>query len=395
MNRICILGIGNCGSQIASLAEQSYPELFTSVYINSSSADLAMVKSDTSLKFKIGTENKVEGSGKDRSRMKELLEDEIVSILNNAELRQILTEVNYCFLCSSTAGGTGSGSSPVMMDLLRSVFPQCQFIMVAVLPRYDASMMELGNTLEFLDELYNRLNEEDRRVTYMMYDNETVSGMSPTLGLEFVNRNIVEDIRVLTGIDCYPSPYETIDDGDMKKIITTPGRLIVSRIPSEPKEASILSEKNMEDCDLGDVFVRQIKRSTHCEIDRDKRTMRRGVITYFDERVNQLYSGDLSKLDDFLGTPVESFAHNAINPGSEKENFMYVIASGLSPIADRTERVKGRLQELREALKPENKFSLGADDLVPSSMRQEIDADATKVREVVPSEFFQKFRSKK
>ena len=71
MKNIAIIGVGNCGSQIANLAHEKYDEIFDTVYINTSDSDLSMVTDKNGLKFKIGGNGEVEGSGKNRTKMKE------------------------------------------------------------------------------------------------------------------------------------------------------------------------------------------------------------------------------------------------------------------------------------------------------------------------------------
>lgn len=394
MKKFAILGIGNCGSQIANLAYTKYPELFTPVFINSSDADLAMVKSDNVLKFKIGESGEVEGSGKNREKMQSFLRPAIINILTNEEFSSLISTSEYCFVCSSTAGGTGSGSALVMMEFLRRFFTDTHFILVSVLPKYQASMLELMNTLEFLQELYVTLDSSSR-VTYMMYDNETVSNMSPTVGLTKVNESIVEDIRILTGVDCYPTPYDSIDDADMESLITTPGRLMVCRIPSSISEQYILSEKKMEDNDLGAEIIKSIKKSNHTEFERDHNNPRRGIITYLTPAVGNMYSPEMPKLDESIGVAVETFQHNAINEtGKENLNFLYIIASGLSPINDRSQKIKDRVEELRNGLPKENAYALGKESISSNSMRKNIDNDAIDVKDIVVDDIFAKFQKK-
>lgn len=336
---IAIIGVGNCGGQIAYLAEKKYEMLFDSIYINTSESDLSMVKG--SIKFKIGNKEDVEGSGKNRSKMKEYLLEDIGNIIKNETFSNTIYGKKYVFIITSTAGGTGSGAGPVLMDFLRQLFPETYFILVAVLPRIQDSLMEQGNTLEFLDELYKVLGDNS---TYMIYDNETTADKSQTLRLETVNENIVEDIRILSGIDNYPTPYESIDPADMESIITTPGRIIVARVKKN------LTEKNMEDSSLDDLVIKAIKQSCHAETDRNKKVVRWGIITYFTDQVDKLCNGELDKVKDFIGTPIERFNHNAINDKGENLNFIYLIASGLSPINDRVKKITDRIEELKKAL---------------------------------------------
>lgn len=384
--KIAMIGIGNCGSQVCNLAEKKYPNLFDCVYINSSEADLSMVQTVTGLKYKIGDREKIEGSGKDRQKMKEYLRSGAKKIITDELFCDMIATKKYCFIVSSTAGGTGSGSAPLLMELLRQLFPETAFILVAVLPQLGASLMEQGNTLEFLNELYELLGE---KTTYMIYDNETVSDLPPTTALEKVNESIVEDIKVLSGVDNYPTPYESIDEADMEQIIRTPGRLLVTRINKG------LTEKAMEDSRLDDIIVKSIKNSNHCETDRNKKVVRWGIITYFTNEVNRLYAPTLEGLINFIGTPKERFNHNAVNPNQESLNFLYMIAAGLSPINDRARKITERVEELKEMLANEdsNRYVLSGDVETYSSAaeRKKIESRAKEGTQVDAAAIFDKF----
>lgn len=384
--KIVVIGVGNCGSQVAFLAETKYPELFDTVYINSSDADLSMVKSDNNLKFKIGQPSEVEGSGKNRERMKEFLMADINKILVNEDLQNTVVSKKYCFIVTSAAGGTGSGSGPVLMEIMRQMFPDTNFILVGVLPQIGASLMEQGNALEFLTELYDVLGD---KTTYMMYDNESTADLPPTKALEVVNDNIVEDLKAISGIDNYPTPYESIDEADMESICTTPGRLLVVRLTKG------LTEKSMEDNNLDDMIIKAIKQSAHTETDRNKRVVRWGVITNFTEPVNKLYTGSLEGLREFIGTPVERFNHNAINSQNESLNFMTVIASGLSPVNDRVKRITDRIEELKAALAGDesSRYILSGDGASYDDLmkRRKAEKKANQPGEIDANAIFKKF----
>lgn len=358
--KIAIVGVGNCGNQVAWLGEKKYGMLFDSIYFNTSEADLAMVPTENPFKYKIGTKAEeesgedVDGSGKNRLKMKKYLMGDIEQIFSNSDLTECIADKKYVNIVVSTAGGTGSGAGPVLCDYMKRLFPDQNFIVTAVLPDLSASLMELGNTLEFLHELYEVLGED---TVYMLYDNETVSNLPTTVGLSTVNEAIIEDLRVLSGVDNLPTPYNSIDPADFESILTTPGRIIVSRITKG------LTEKALEDCKLDELIIKSIKQSCHVETDRNKRVIRWGVITNFTDEVNSLYRPALPALEDFIGVPKERFNHNAINKGKEDFNFLYLIASGLSPINDRVKKITERIDELKEALATDesNKYILAGE----------------------------------
>ena len=383
--KIAIIGVGNCGSQVAQLAQVKYPEIFDCIYINTSESDLAMVK-DNGLKFKIGKKGEVEGSAKNRTKMKEYLQADINNILLNDDLQEVIADKKYVFIISSAAGGTGSGASPILMDIMRQLFPDTNFIIVCVLPKISASLMEQGNTLEYLNELYDVLGES---TTYMIYDNETTAGLPPTKALEVINDNIVEDLKVLSCVDNYPTPYESIDEADMESIITTPGRLLVTRLTSK------LTAKNLEDTELHELIIKAIKQSAHAETDRNKKILKRGIITYFTDTVNKLYSSELEGLSDFIGTPLEKFNHNAINNGNESLNFLYMVASGLSPINDRATKITERIETLKNALATDDssRYVLSGDSVSYDVLeaRRKADKRANTPTEINPADIFKKF----
>lgn len=249
--------------------------------------------------------------------------------------------------------------------------------------------MEQGNAIEFLDELYKVLGDN---TTYMIYDNETVADLPPTEGLKVVNEAIVEDLKILTGVDNFPTPYESIDEADMESIITTPGRLLVNRVTKN------LTEKIMEDASLDEMIVKTIKKSCHAETNRDNRVVRWGIITYFTEAVNSLYRADLEGVRKFIGTPVERFNHNAINKGNEQFNFLYMIASGLSPINDRVKRITDRIDELKQALAKDetSRYILDGEGSSYDVMeaRRKADKRANQAAEINPANIFAKFMKK-
>jgi cell division GTPase FtsZ len=380
-SKIGIIGIGNCGGQIAYLAERKHPELFDCIYINTSEADLSMV-GDSRLKFKIG-ENELEGSGKNRKRMKRYFKQDIADILRNTEFQSIVNEKKYVFVAASTAGGTGSGAAPVFVNVLKEMFPDVNFILVAVLPQLQSSRGETENALEFLKEVYTNLASN---TTYMLYDNETTSDLSSTKSLTEVNESIVEDIRVISGIDNHPTPYESIDVADMESIVATPGRLIVLRINKG------LTEKTMEDTTADDLIIKALKTSKHAETNRDKNVVRYGVITYFTEEVQDLYKSDLQKVQDFLGVPqAERFNHNAINKNDESMNYLYFIASGLSPIIDRITKMNERLEKLRIALTSNKQLEDAATLAVSKMVGVERIDEKKQKSEVKINDIFSKF----
>lgn len=355
-SKLGLIGIGNCGNQITSLASKKYPEIFDCIYINTSDSDLNQV-TGSGYKLKIGLDE-VEGTGKNRNRAKAYLKSDIKRFMKDDKFTSIFNN-EYVFIITSTAGGTGSGSSPVFLKSLESQFPEVKFVLVAVLPQLQASRGEQENTLEFLNEFYRNLAENS---TYMIYDNETTSNLSSIKSLSAVNEEIVEDLKIISGCDCYPSQYDTIDRGDMETIVSTSGRLLVNRI------TKTISRKSLEDVSMDDLIIKSIKNSKAAETNRDKKIVHMGVISNLTNECYDLYDSSLPKLSEFMGIPINKrYNHHSVNEVDELANFVYVIMSGLSPITDRIDKIKNRLDELDE-LSDDNDDCL--DDVIEMTTRQ-------------------------
>jgi hypothetical protein len=195
-----------------------------------------------------------------------------------------------------------------------------------------------------------------------------------------VNENIVEDIRVFTGVDNYPTQYDSIDESDMERIITRPGRIIVSRLNKG------ITEKAMEDNILDDIIIKNIKSSCHAETNRDQIVGEMGIITYFTNEVYNLYSPKHEKLKEFLGNVSGVMPrHVAVNNGDESLNFIYIIASGLSPINDRAKKIQNRIEELNNSISTNSGYALDkssydfmkeTEATTPKKSSESINADA-------------------
>jgi hypothetical protein len=122
--------------------------------------------------------------------------------------------------------------------------------------------------------------------------------------------------------------------------------------------------------------------------------VRWGVITYFTDAVNSLYTHSMKKLEEFVGTPVERFNHNAINEGNENLNFMYMILSGMSPINDRAKRITNRIEELKQALAGDDssKYVLAGDNTYADVLaRRQEEKRSSTPPEISTADIFKKF----
>jgi cell division GTPase FtsZ len=224
MLNVGIIGLGNTGNQVASLAQK---ELKIPVMaINSSEKDLETIPADVPKRIISSSKGHTKGAGKDRNLAKSYLKDSIMEFLTEEEVKNFLKPLEVVFIVSSTGGGTGSGTAPIMANIIRDAVENIKVILVGVLPVNNEALSAHVNTLEYLNELYTILEDQ----TYMLYDNDRFSDLPSWQMMEKVNSEIVKDINVIRCTYNYTTKFDSIDEQDMLRLVSFPGRITVARL---------------------------------------------------------------------------------------------------------------------------------------------------------------------
>lgn len=384
MLNLGIIGIGNAGNQVASLASEVMG--IDAICINSSEKDLAMVGGKAK-KILIGDSK---GAGKNRDEAKAFIKANIKDICNSDEMDKFFKSADgvnkdFVFVVSSTGGGTGSGSAPMFAEIMRTIRPSTNFILIGIMPSISEAFSAQVNTAEYFKELYQSCTD----IPYMVYDNEKMSNKPINIMMDTINRAIVDDLKVIRGDYQFPTKYCSIDEKDATSILTTTGRIVIAGIRG-------VTQKQLDNKSIGQFIIDDLKKNCHAEMNRDKKVHRLGIISYLDPDVNELFDGQLTDVQEFVGTPIETFTHFAIKEDnvSEIPNVVYLVASGLSRIDDRIEKVTARVTEIEEAQEKlkNREDSLEGIDIAALNAKKEIhknkDTEDTKVN---VSSIFEKF----
>ena len=332
MLNVGIVGIGNCGNQVAALANET---LGVPVFVmNSSAKDLETIPSHIP-SVVIGDKNNAQGAGKDRELAKKLLTINIQSILMGDEFHAFMDPLDVVFIVSSTGGGTGSGTAPLVTNIIETVFPKKIPIIIGVFPLEKEGLSAHVNTVEYLDEIKNNI----RKIPYMLYDNNKMAGERSTKVLTTINQEIVSDIDVIRCTYNYTTRFNSIDDRDMTRIITFPGRLFVARVEN-------FKEKDTDSISIEDMIIHTVKTNKHVELQRDKKVLSTGIITNLSEKLNAEFDDNIPKVLEFTGEPKHTFIHTYVNSERSQPNNVYLILSGLSRPEDRYNKIKDRIEEI-------------------------------------------------
>ena len=339
MLKIAVLGIGNAGGQIANIAGTSGFNVFC---INSSEKDLDVINEDIPV-FLLGNS---EGAGKDRRVAKSFVKQYYKDLLKTEDFNQFMGDTDVVFIVSSTGGGTGSGMSVIIADILSKVYQNKIFINVGILPTLNDSIGAQRNTLEYMKEI-NGLGKG-----YMLYDNNKYKHLTPSSYITKVNHEFVDALKYLRGDYSFKTKYGMIDDADMFKLLTVPGMINVSEYVG-------FMEKDMDDHVMLDSYIAKImKNNGTCQLDKDHIIKRMGVIVNLNEDLSRYYSSGMEDFKANVGEPLEVFEHYYLKDDDSIPNRVGVILSGLSIPDDRMQIIIQRIKEVEDALNRKKESSL-------------------------------------
>lgn len=358
MLNVGVIGLGNTGNQIASLA---YEQLKIPVMaVNSSEKDLETINNNIPKKLITDADGESKGAGKNRQLAKKYLKDSIMTFLSSEDVQDFVGDLDVLFVVSSTGGGTGSGTSLIMSSIIASMFVDVHVITIGVLPVMNEALSAHVNTLEYLNELYSTLDGQ----TYMLYDNDKYSGMPSYKMMNLVNEEVVKDIDVLRCTYNYTTKYDSIDEEDMRRLISFPGRILVARLED-------IKERDLDKDTIEDLLIKKIKSNAHTEIQRDQKVIATGIIANLSEAVFSDFDNHIEKVRDFIGDPDHDFNHLYVNEERKMPNNVFLIIGGLSVVNDRITKISDRIEEIEQKQKTrEEENSLN--DLGVSELSQKV-----------------------
>jgi hypothetical protein len=201
MKDIGFIGVGQAGGNIVQLFERKgYPVM----YINTSQEDLNTLK-DSKYVYHI---TNGEGANKDRDKAKKLVIDDYDNI---AAMVDKVMDCEILFVVFSSGGGTGSGTGPMLIDLMLD--ENRKVGAVTILPTSDESVKTKYNSYECFRELLSL----DKMASLFILDNSKADKF-------YINNRFVQMFDNYVHIpDNYSSQRGNIDDAEIKETLLTHG----------------------------------------------------------------------------------------------------------------------------------------------------------------------------
>ena len=211
-DQVGFIAIGQGGCNIGLLFEKAGYDVF---HLNTSGEDLATLDGARNVHHIKGGE----GCNKDRNKAKSLLEDDFEVI---AEKITRAVPQEYVFVIFTTGGGTGSGSSPMLIDLLIQ-YAEKKVGAVCVLPSRGEQLRTFANAYECFVELEGI---EGMGATFVL-DNDGCSGLDKFA----INSTFFDLFNSLLKVPQYQSVKGNIDVAEVKELLSTRGAAIISKLP--------------------------------------------------------------------------------------------------------------------------------------------------------------------
>lgn len=211
---VAVVGVGQAGSR---LAERFFHAGYDVGVINTSSQDLKFI--DVPDTNKLLLEGSLGGTGKDLDLSRDIFNDNVDTV--RSFVNDVIEGCDMAFTAVSLGGGTGSGSTDIMIPLLFET--GLPVGVICVLPKATEDPQSKKNTVETLSRL-GRMAADDMISTLIVVDNARIEqiygGLSQADFWKVSNNAIVDPIILFNKLTAQPSEFTSLDPSDFGKIIS-------------------------------------------------------------------------------------------------------------------------------------------------------------------------------
>lgn len=297
------------------------------------------------------------GCGKEREMSYDLCETSLKEdVLNLEKFLEIGTdkEAELVIIVTSTGGGTGSGSAPLIGNYIRSVYGIAVHIFAII--GFEDDVREMRNTVDFFKEMTSSFTVEAIKNSKYL----TECNGNKIKAEKKANEDFCKKISVLMGLQIRDSEHN-IDPTDLLKISTEEGYMII--------ETCIFKDKIKNKDQFRQAIVDLFDNSKTLDVDSHAITRLGVIINLKEESMDYIDYADILK--DRFGVWYEKFEHiqSEINTMPE---FISFIASGMKMPTEEVEAIYNNYAESAE------KVNRVADPFFSTIKEKAIDPNDTK-----------------
>ncbi|MGG3471439.1 cell division protein FtsZ [Neobacillus pocheonensis] len=326
MKSVGILGVGQAGGNMAEIASVLG---FQAALINTNQRDGA-VNTKVERKYFVPGYN---GAGQDRSLGLRAVQEhyrEMIDFVSSS-----FKNIKLLLVAFSTDGGTGSGMSPLLIDLLIDQLPGVKVGAIAIIPERNVLAGNRINTAECIEEL----SKIESISSVFLVDNDQMRKMKPQSSKHEIylsaNRQTIEAISHLLKITTKSSFYGNFDETDLLNILGTRGvTLISSAAITDAKTSSDVSTKVQSSWE----------NSIFCPVEAQG-VIRAGLIYEGPENISKLIN--VPSIFERVGEPLQLFEGTYL---SDNDPTITTILAGLYFPTRRLQSLEESLEKNKERL---------------------------------------------
>lgn len=220
-NKIGFIAVGQAGGNLGSALEKNG---YNVLFINTSTEDLDTL---TKVKFKYHIKGG-EGCNKDRNKAKELVVEDFEQIAN--EINQKVPE-EFIYVIFSSGGGTGSGASPMLIDLLGQHMDK-RVGAITIIPSENEPLKTHINSYECFREL-----ADIEMASTIVLDNNAFKNRM------IINQEFIKVFDLMMDMPNHKDIRGNIDKAEVMEMIETRGMLTINMVEKTESNVAKLVEK--------------------------------------------------------------------------------------------------------------------------------------------------------
>ena len=325
--RVKIIGTGAAGNKGAVCAvKNNIIDVSDVLLINSTLKDIPYDYNGKAVQFY----QSYGGCGKERSMSKKLCSTSLQNgTINLEEFLKVGTEeeAELVIVTTSTEGGSGSGSAPLIAKYIRDVLGIS--VHIYAYTGFEEDARGVKNTVEFFQEMEDTFTVE--AVSLKKYLSETNDNRIKAE--ELANKEFCEKISVLMGLQLRDSEHN-IDPTDLLKISTTEGFMII--------ESSIIKDRIKNRDQFRKLIIEMLDNSKSLDL-YEASQKKLAVIINIDKNSTD-YIDYLDILTERFGLAYEKFEH--IQYEDDMPEFVAIISAGSNMPVKEVEAIYKKYTEM-------------------------------------------------
>lgn len=297
--RVGFIAVGQAGGNIGSALEKNG---WNVLFLNTSEEDLDTL---TKVKFKYHIKGG-EGCNKDRNKAKELVVEDFEQLAS--EISSKVPE-EFIYVIFSSGGGTGSGASPMLIDLLVQHMDK-KVGAITIIPGENEPLKTHINSYECFREL-----ADIEMASTIVLDNNAFKNKM------IINQEFVKVFEEMMDMPIHTDIRGNIDKAEMRELIETRGMLTINKV--EKAESTVAK------------LVEGFKKNIYAPIEADKVIKYVGLLASRPLEVTDLKKEVGDYLDVFQGYHSE---------------YTLCVLAGLSLPFTRLQEMKEKVKESQETI---------------------------------------------